>query len=227
MDIPEHLLEPLEGAIRTKLIPALTCRSPPGGDLRRVFALPCRLGGLGITSPMSLCGQYNSSVRITEPLTSKILSGDTALDDCSTKMRKMKAEVKADCESLVKGRQRQWRTWSRFQNASASLRNVIDIAREKGSSSWLTCRPLKKYGFSLTKQEFWDGLCLRYGWTPARIPTHCSCGQEVSVSHSLSCPHGGFPTIRHNAIRDTTAQLLHQVCSNVSTEPTLQPRNDW
>ena len=45
----------------------------------------------------------------------------------------------------------------------------------------------------------------------------------MSVSHSLSCPHGGFPTIRHNAIRDTTAQLLHQVCSNVSTEPTLQP----
>eukprot|EP00117_Sycon_ciliatum_P005784 scpid37889/ scgid3993/ len=150
MNIPAPLLEPLEGAIRTKLIPALTCRSPPGGDLRRVFALPCRLGGLGITSPMSLCGQYNSSVRITEPLTSKILSGDTALDDCSTKMRKMKAEVKADCESLVKGRQRQWRTWSRM-HLRVYVTSLI-LPEKTGSSSWLTC-------------------------------------QEVSVAHSLSCPH--------------------------------------
>ena len=133
----------------------------------------------------------------------------------------MKAEVKAE------SRQAQAAAMEDVvQNASAGLRNVIDSAREKGSSSWLTCRPLKKYGFNLTEQEFRDGLCLRYGWMPARIPTHCSCGQEMSVSHSLSCPNGRFPTIRHNAIRDTTAQLLHQVCSNVSTEPMLQSLTD-
>ena len=42
------------------------------------------------------------------------------------------------------------------------------------------------------------------------------------MTHSLSCPHGGLPSIKHNAIRDTTAQLLDQVCSNVSFEPVLQ-----
>ncbi len=36
-------------------------------------------------------------------------------------------------------------------------------------------------------------------------------------------PKGGFPSIRHNEIRDLTANLLTEVCSDVCTEPTLQP----
>ena len=34
---------------------------------------------------------------------------------------------------------------------------------------------------------------------------------------------GGFPTILHNEIRDITATLLTEVCSNVATEPHMQP----
>ena len=34
---------------------------------------------------------------------------------------------------------------------------------------------------------------------------------------------GGFPTIRHNGLRDITASLLSDVCHNVATEPRLQP----
>ena len=34
---------------------------------------------------------------------------------------------------------------------------------------------------------------------------------------------GGFPYIRHNEIRDITALLLTEVCSNLATEPALQP----
>ena len=33
---------------------------------------------------------------------------------------------------------------------------------------------------------------------------------------------GGFPTIRHNEVRDITATLLSEVCHNVSIEPHLQ-----
>ena len=39
----------------------------------------------------------------------------------------------------------------------------------------------------------------------------------------MICHMGGFPTIRHNEIRDLTASLLTEVCSNVATEPALQP----
>ena len=34
---------------------------------------------------------------------------------------------------------------------------------------------------------------------------------------------GGIPTIRHNEVRDITASLLTEVCSNEATEPHLQP----
>ena len=36
-------------------------------------------------------------------------------------------------------------------------------------------------------------------------------------------PKGGFPSIRHDEIRDLTAQLLSEVCSDVKVEPDLQP----
>ncbi len=45
----------------------------------------------------------------------------------------------------------------------------------------------------------------------------------VSIDHALSCPNGGFPSIRHNEIRDLTANLLTEVCSDVCIEPELQP----
>ena len=33
----------------------------------------------------------------------------------------------------------------------------------------------------------------------------------------------GFPSIRHNEIRDLTANLLTEVCNDVCIEPDLQP----
>ena len=42
----------------------------------------------------------------------------------------------------------------------------------------------------------------------------------------MVCPTGGFPTIRHNELRDVTASLLTEVCHNVATEPRLQPRGE-
>ena len=44
-----------------------------------------------------------------------------------------------------------------------------------------------------------------------------------TVDHALSCSRGGFPSIRHNEIRDLTADLLSEVCHNLGTEPQLQP----
>ena len=43
------------------------------------------------------------------------------------------------------------------------------------------------------------------------------------MKHALSCLNGGFPSIRHNEIRDLTATLLTEVCNEVYVEPELQP----
>ena len=92
-----------------------------------------------------------------------------------------------------------------------------------GASSWLTAIPIAEYGFTLHKQAFQDALCIRYGWRPARLPSHCPYGVVFSVNHALSCPKDALPSIRHDHIRDITAQLLPKVCPNVAIEPTLQP----
>ena len=58
------------------------------------------------------------------------------------------------------------------------------------------------------------------GWSLSNIPQMCNCGKPFSDDHAMVCHMGGFPTIRHNEIRDITALLLTEV-HNVATEPCL------
>ena len=51
-----------------------------------------------------------------------------------------------------------------------TLLRAMELAQEKGSSSWLSALPLEQYGLTLHKGAFRDALALRYGWTPANLP---------------------------------------------------------
>ena len=94
----------------------------------------------------------------------------------------------------------------------------------KRASSWLTSLPIEEFGFALRKGAFHDdALALRYNYQPLQSPSTCGCGAKYSVEHVLSCPKGGFPSIRSNEIRDLTANLLTEFCSSVCIEPELQP----
>lgn len=98
----------------------------------------------------------------------------------------------------------------------------MDCGREKGASSWLGVLPITEHGFNLHKGTFQDALSLRYGWKLTHLPGNCVCGKHFMVEHALSCAHGGFPSLRHNDVRDITANLLAEVCHNVAGEPDLQ-----
>ena len=50
-----------------------------------------------------------------------------------------------------------------------------------------------------------------------------SMWKPLNVKHTLSCPTGGLPIIRHNEIRTITASLTTEVCHSFSVEPLLQP----
>ena len=41
----------------------------------------------------------------------------------------------------------------------------------------------------------------------------------------MVCTFGGYPTIRHNELRDIIGRLASEVCHNVAIEPQLQPLN--
>ena len=97
-----------------------------------------------------------------------------------------------------------------------------NINREKGVSSWLTTLPLEKYGFTLSKREFWDAIHIRYNLPLSRLPTKCICGAAFDIQHALSCKRGGFVIIRHNNLRDLIAEQLQEVCHDVKIEPQLE-----
>ena len=103
------------------------------------------------------------------------------------------------------------------------LQKALTICSEKGASSWLSAIPLSEHKFALHKGAFRGALYLRYMWQPSHPPSHCVCGQHTTIENALSCPRGGFPSIRHNEIRNITAELMSEVCHTVGTEPSLQP----
>ena len=98
---------------------------------------------------------------------------------------------------------------------------ILECINEKGSSSWLTALPIKEKGFHLTKAEFWDAICIRYGLDFKRMPSECGCGKAFTLEHALSCMRGGYISWRHDSVRDITAELLSEVAKDVTTEPTL------
>ena len=49
------------------------------------------------------------------------------------------------------------------------------------------------------------------------------CGKPIAVEYTFSCLYGSFPSIKYIELRDITATLLSEVCSNVHTELPLQP----
>ena len=77
--------------------------------------------------------------------------------------------------------------------------------------------------FLLHKGDFRDVVCLHYGWSLPHLPSECVCGASFTVDHHFTCPHSGYPTLHHNEIRDITAQLMSEICPNMTTSPTLLP----
>lgn len=212
-------LQPLEDIIQSKLLPALTGRFAPGQHERDLLALPPRHGGLGILNPAALSATYAFSREATQPLVSLIAEQGSHLQDVPSEQRRVLSQL------LTEKRQREAAAARAVFDLlpSPELREAVLLAAERGSSSWLTALPLSSMGLALHKGAFRDALCLRYGWQPALLPTTCVCGAAFNVAHALSCPTGGFPTLRHNEIRDLLADLMTSVAHDVQVEPVLQP----
>lgn len=213
------LLQPLEDAIHQHLLPALTGQPPCSREVRELLSLPVRLGGMGIINPVSTSQHaFDASVNITSPLVTDITAQDMNKTLDIFKVSEIKASVRQSNRTFQKQHAE-----AVYDLLSPQFKRCVDLAKEKGASSWLSVLPLDDHGFSLHKGAFRDAICLRYGWSLPNTPTKCCCGSAFSPNHAMICPKGGFPTLRHNELRDLTASLLTKVCHNVATEPRLQP----
>ncbi len=134
-----QFIQPLEDAIREKLIPELTGRPPPNDNVRNLLALPARLGGIALINPTADSDSANSaSYKICEPLKDAILSGAsdysyevmtgqmTARSEVRQQQRCKATQCAQDVEQLLPD----------------SMRKAVELASEKGASSWLTTRNL-------------------------------------------------------------------------------------
>ena len=92
----------------------------------------------------------------------------------------------------------------------------MGLAKEKGASTWLTSLPTEEFGFALPKGAFQDALALHCNWQPLRAPPFVLVAENSQLNmHYISCPKCGFPSLRHNEIRDLTADLLTEVCNDI------------
>ena len=187
---------------------------------RTWISLPARLGGLGINKISEIAPHsYENSRRMTKDLVDDIKyqhkTEQRPSDESSRPAKAIILEEKQKREEnkveLVK---------SQLDPRRAKIYEAIT---EKGASSWLNSLPLKDHDFHLDKQTFWDSIHLRYGIDLNRLPIKCVCNADFSVEHALNCKLGGFVSTRHNEVRDFTAQILSEVCKDVTVEPLLTP----
>ena len=174
---------------------------------------------LNIPNPSTMSSkEYEASVKVTAALVDAICQQSGYLDYSTVAQQiNSKSEVRKEKRETQSAEVRRLRPL-----LSQEHQKLLEIASEKGSSSWLVALPMECHGFSLHKGAFRDALSLRYGWQPSNLPSKCVCGKSFNVDHALNCSKGGFPTIRHDEIRDFTAKLLTEVCHDVCVEPPLQ-----
>ena len=163
--------------------------------------------------------EHRWSLELTDPLTTCIRNS-TDINSIQSAQEEARKKIRLEREALSKLKLEQIQP-----EFSEDQMFAITLTEEKGASSWLNVLPIQEHGFALHKSDFRDALALRYGWIPIDLPSHCTCGKNFTVEHALSCAKGGFPTIRHNELRDLTATLLTESCSNVTVEPPPQKIN--
>ena len=214
----DDLFQPLEDAIREKLIPSLIGRKISDIE-RRILALPVRYGGMGIRNPTQASIEFSASTKITRNLSNVIYNQEADFDHydpaavagCIAEVKDQKEKIHIDELLRI------------TEEVSDKMKRTLDLAQEKGSGAWLTALPIQALGYTLNKQEFRDSVCLRYGWDIPNTPSFCQCGKENNIDHALNCKSGGYVIMRHNRVRDLEANLMKEVCHNVQIEPQLLP----
>ena len=122
------------------------------------------MGGLGLINPTEISSHnFQASEKMTSPLVEIILSQDQTkhVDPFDV------ISVKKDIRNANRQRNEQ-QSAAIYSQLPPQLKRHVDLAKERGASSWLSVLPLTDQGFHLHKGEFRDALCLRYWLEPAK-----------------------------------------------------------
>jgi hypothetical protein len=188
---------------------------------REILSIPVKEGGLGIRGiHKNSTLAHQTSRRIMSPLIKKIKEQSNMLPDEDQVKEARRTTMLSVREREAKGIE------DIIQKQSPDMQRSIQLLSEPGASSWLSALPIAAQNLDLTKDEFQDGLCLRYNMVPKNLPSTCPCSQKFDVNHALNCHKGGFVNARHDNIRNMVCKLLKGVCRDVESEPPLQKMSE-
>ena len=213
-----HLLKPTEDIITSDLLPQILGFEGSLLD-REIFALPTRLGGLGIPVLTTEADfKYNASKTLSAPLAALVVTQNMfALPDeeiLINTTKKLKRERIARVDAI---------STSLNQHLAPEMTRTISNASAKGPSNWLNVLPLAEEGYVLNKEEFRDDMAMRYSKHILGLPSKCACGSNFDPVHPLHCKKGGFIHSRHDQLRSLEVKMLSEVCQEIEIEPQLQP----
>ena len=213
----------LDAHLEEKFLPTITGHHRFTADELSLLRLPARLGGIGLPS---LSATADADLAAASSMTSaqvKEILLQNVPHETPTFAEVHIAAIKAKNFSAKQRRRTEVDTINKLMDDSSLDKRQLSLLSSKGVSAWLTVLPLQQHGFWLSKREFRDALALRYDWSLDAVPVKCVCGEPFCPNHAMVCPFGGYPTIRHNELRDFFGNLLSEVCHDVVTEPQLSP----
>ena len=118
--------------------------------------------GIPVLADMAV-KEYSTSILVTKTIVENMHPGGTTDTSASQEeLKKILKERVSDYES---------RHLEIIEKLDDVGKQIVKQCIEPGSSSWLSCLPLKGFDFSFNKSEFRDLIRLRYGMQLSMIKT--------------------------------------------------------
>ena len=125
-----------------------------------LFSLAAKYGGMGLIVPPEICPkEYENFQEITKETTNKVMRNEIQFQDKLVSTAKIKSGIKNPKKEKLN---------------DAKIQEVTNkICKTKLRSTeafWLTVIPIKKNGFFLEKQAFWDAIRIKSDIPLERLP---------------------------------------------------------
>ena len=190
---------------------------------RRLFCLPARKGGLGVSNPTSFADEsYNTSREAVTVLYDAIVDQNSFSHEDHRKQmsrsRKKHHRIMEEEQEELLG--------ELLNELPADQVRAVKRINEGSLSSWLIALPIAAENFDFSEMEFRDALSVRYNKNLNTSPTFCDCCHSpFTLRHALACKKGGLLTLRQNEIRDAVGDLASLVWKDVQREPVIRQWN--
>jgi hypothetical protein len=223
----DSLFADLDAAIKDRFIPALFGGEGAAPILGReerellelrnaAYGLPLRFGGLSLPPTAAYSRpRFDASRRATRHL-QESLSDSTMVYSPLLHQEQAKEATKHLRAACLTGYQSIYKAVLGHEHMPPDLARAFERAREYRTHGFLTVQPAVGLNFDLSRNEFRDGLAIRYRTPVVDLPDTCDgCGEPMSLQHGLKCHKGGLPTRRHNEICDFLVGICQQAWGGI------------